>query len=352
MVAVSSVMAAMDRGGQVVRAGVRTAARFGGRAMAGPHAGNGYRRADTDVPVPPIPVSFVEARAAGLPALPVAYERSGTGDPLVLVHGLGLNRRTWDAVVPGLTGGREVITLDLPGFGQSPDWPAGLRRDLPTTATVLGAAFTALGLQRPHVVGHSLGGLIALALGQVGLARSVTALAPAGFWNETERRYAFAVLATARRIAKTVPDGVAERLSATAAGRAILAGMLYGDPAECPPGAITRCLNALRDADGFEATLRAGRTRGLFNGQIPRVPVTILWGTADRILPRRQARRAAAMMPQARLIWLPGCGHVPMNDAPELIADMIVRATGPEIGVPGITVPGAAKHPPTDAPTP
>ncbi len=311
------------------------AARFGGWVTpVEPYAQNESRVADADVPAPPGPVSFVEARAAALPAFTLAYERSGAGEPLVLVHGLGLSRRTWDAVVPHLIGEREVIAIDLPGFGLSPDWPAGLRQDLPTTATVLGAAFTALGIEHPHVAGHSLGGLVGLGLGQAGLARSVTALAPAGFWNEAERRYAFAVLATARRISQTVPDGAAEWLSATAAGRAILAGMLYADPTQCPPGAVTACLRSLRESAGFDATLRAGRAHGLLSGQIPGIPLTIVWGTADRVLLPRQARRAIAMLPQAQLIWLPGCGHVPMNDAPELVADVILQATGPDVAVP------------------
>lgn len=344
MVAVSSVAAAVDRGGHAIGAGVRAVARIGGRAATtlsrnGDRSGGAGALHDG--------VSYVEARATGLPVLPMAYERRGAGEPVVLVHGLGLNRRAWDTIVPELARAREVITIDLPGFGQSPDWPPGLRRDLPTTATVLGAAFSALEVERPHVVGHSLGGLIALALGQAGLARSVTALAPAGFWKEAERRYAFAVLATARRIAQTMPDPVAERLSATTAGRAILAGMLYGNPAECPPGAVTTCLHALRDAAGFDATLRAGRTPGLFTGPIPDAPVTVVWGTADRILPPRQARRVTAMLPEARLVLLPGCGHVPMNDAPELVADVITEATRPDNPVLGVTTPGHGARRPT-----
>jgi Lysophospholipase len=79
----------------------------------------------------------------------VAYERQGAGEPVVLLHGLGLNRRTWDAVVPLLTAEREVIAIDLPGFGQSPDWPTRLPRDLPTTAAALDAVFTALAY-KPH----------------------------------------------------------------------------------------------------------------------------------------------------------------------------------------------------------
>lgn len=337
MVAVSSIV---DRGGHVLLASVRSAGRIAGWTAATATARTARRHSadvGTNGIVPPEPTSFVAAQVAGLAPVTMAYERHGAGEPVVLLHGLGLSRRSWDAVVPLLAGDREVITIDLPGFGQSPDWPANVSRDLSTMATILDAAFAAMGVRRPHVVGHSLGGLIALRLGQAGLVRSVTALAPAGFWNEAERRYAFAVMAAAWRIARRVPDTATEWLCETAAGRRILAGMLYGDPAQCPPGAVVAYLREVRDAAGFEATLRAGRTPDLFNGQITDIPVTIAWGTEDRILPRRQARRAMALLPTARLISLPRCGHVPMNDAPELVARVILRATGPGTDDPSAT---------------
>jgi pimeloyl-ACP methyl ester carboxylesterase len=339
MVAMSSVMDAMGGAGRLLKSGLGAAGRA--RSMGAPRS---VVRSPGDAGIEAgsragAAVSFVEVRAGLVEPLDVAYERQGSGDPVVLLHGLGLNRRAWDAVVPALADEREVITIDLPGFGQSPDWPAGLPRDLPTTSAMLDAVFAALGVSRPHVVGHSLGGLIGLRLAQDSRARSVISLAPAGFWNEPERRYAFAVLATARRLARIAPDVVAERLSATAPGRVLLAGMLYAEPIRCPPGAVVACLHSLRDAPGFEATLRAGRAPGLFTGQITGVPVMLAWGTEDRILPPWQARRAAAMLPQARLVWLPGCGHVPMNDAPDTVARLVLDATDP----------GAADHDQADA---
>ncbi|WP_245656077.1 alpha/beta fold hydrolase [Microtetraspora fusca] len=277
---------------------------------------------------------FVEARPEGLPPITLAYERHGSGEPVVLLHGIGSHRQAWDPIVPLLMAEHTVITVDLPGFGDSPDLPRGLSRDLPTMVTELGAMFTALGLDLPHVAGHSLGGLIALRLAQAGLVRSVTALAPAGFWTEAERRYAFAVLSAARNIAR-LPSWMVSRLAATPIGRAALTGTLYGRPDRCPPGEVVTSLAILRQSVAFNATLRAGRAPDLFVGDIPGVPVTIAWGSADRVLFARQAARAAATIPGAHMVWLPGCGHVPMNDAPALVARVILDATRPSglIGV-------------------
>jgi pimeloyl-ACP methyl ester carboxylesterase len=250
---------------------------------------------------------------------------------VVLLHGLGCHRQAWDAVVPLLVAGqREVIAVDLPGFGQSPDLDPGVPRDLETAVVWLGSVFTALGIERPHVVGHSLGGLIALRLGQSGLARSVTALAPAGFWTGLERRYTYALLKAAHQWVRLLPLPALEALVGTAPARAVLTGTLYGQADLCPPGAVVAALQTLKGSAAFKATLRAGRAPGLFSGDIPDVPVTIAWGTRDRLLPPRQAARVRAMIPNARLVPLHGCGHVPMLDAHEMVADMILRATEPE----------------------
>jgi pimeloyl-ACP methyl ester carboxylesterase len=334
MVAVSTIVGAADRGSRgLLRSGAHAVARLGGWAAGADGPATDRLGGGADTPALPESVSFLQVRTAGQTPITVAYERRGVGEPVVLLHGLGLNLRAWDPVVPLVTGEREVIAVDLPGFGHSPDWPTDTPRNLPTMIAMLGTMFTALGVERPHVVGHSLGGLIALRLGQAQLVRSVTAFAPAGFWNASERRYAFAVLAAARRLACTMPPAAVVRLSTTVFGRAALTGTFYADPALCPPEAVVNCLRALRDAVGFDATLRAGRAPDLFTGDVTGVPVTIAWGTADRILPARQAKRAKAMLPKARLMWLPGCGHIPMNDTPELVARIILQATGSSVSV-------------------
>jgi pimeloyl-ACP methyl ester carboxylesterase len=63
----------------------------------------------------------------------------------------------------------------------------------------------------------------------------------------------------------------------------------------------------------------------------PTVPVTVAWGTHDRILRPSQAERARELLPQARHVPLPGCGHVPMSDDPDLVASLILQTTGARV---------------------
>src|SRR2546429_808678 len=83
---------------------------------------------------------------------------------------------------------RDVITVDLPGFGESPPLPDHLPYELDTAVIVLKEFFADLGLNRPHVAGNSMGGLISLVLAQHGLVSSATALSPAGLWTPMGRR--------------------------------------------------------------------------------------------------------------------------------------------------------------------
>ncbi|MET8951145.1 alpha/beta fold hydrolase [Streptomyces sp. NPDC004393] len=268
-------------------------------------------------------VSFSVPSPHGPRTVTLSYARVGTGEPLLLLHGIGHHRQAWDPVVDILATERDVIAVDLPGFGASPALPDGLAYDLSTVVPALGALCTALELGRPHVAGNSLGGLLALELGRTNLVRSVTALSPAGFWSPAERRYAFTVLLAMRRAARNIPVPVVERLSRTAAGRTVLTSTIYARPGRRSPEAVVAETLALARAEGFADTLRGGSSVQ-FAEDLPGLPVTVAWGTRDRILMRRQGVRAKQIIPKARLVRLPGCGHVPMNDDPALVARVIL----------------------------
>src|SRR5690349_906480 len=124
---------------------------------------------------------------------PLAYTRVGSGEPLVLIHALGADRRMWDPVLDLLASERDVIAFDLPGFGGSRSISPARPIDL---AASVAASLGALGIARPAVAGVSLGGWVALELALAGEASAVTAIAPAGLWS--------APLAPRRSTARTV----------------------------------------------------------------------------------------------------------------------------------------------------
>lgn len=273
-------------------------------------------------------ISFTHDTATGAVPIELTYERRGSGEPVVLLHGIAHHWQAWEPVLGILATERDVIAVDLPGFGESAPLPTGVGYDLAGVVSVLVRFFRALGVAKPHVVGNSLGGLLALELGRTGQARTVTALSPAGFWTEPERRYGFGVLRLLHRAASAMADPFVARVARTAAGRAALVGAIYARPGKRAPESVVAEARAMRQGEGFEPTLTAG-LRVHYTEDLPGVPVTLAWGTADRLLLPRQGVRARRVIPGARLVRLPRCGHVPMNDDPARVARVILDATEP-----------------------
>ena len=252
------------------------------------------------------------------------FERRGAGTPLVLLHGIGHHWQAWLPVLDRLALAHDVIAVDLPGFGSSPMPPGGLPEGMASAVDLLARFFAQQRLGRPHVAGNSLGGAIALELGAAGLAASVTAFSPAGFQRPWEARLALFNLRS-MRLGAQLPEAVQRRVFATAVGRAVCFGMVLGHPTRMPAEQAMADSRALRAGHGFEEVARyAGRYR--FTGSAD-LPVTIAWGTRDRVLLPRQALRARDQLPAARHVSLPGAGHVPMLDEPELVAELILATT-------------------------
>jgi pimeloyl-ACP methyl ester carboxylesterase len=255
----------------------------------------------------------------------LCYERRGAGSPLVLLHGIGHHWQAWEPVLDRLAAHHDVIAVDLPGFGASPLPPEGLPDGMASGVTAVAEFFDTMGLDRPHVAGNSLGGAVALELAAAGLISSVTVFSPAGFATPLEGRYALAVLGACRLLAHT-PEPLLRATARSPFPRAVFFGAIFGKPRLLTPEAALSDTLALRNATGFKAVARASHGYA-FTGT-PRVPATIAWGTRDRVLIPRQARRAAERLPTARHVSLPGCGHVPMNDDPALVTATILATTG------------------------
>jgi pimeloyl-ACP methyl ester carboxylesterase len=263
----------------------------------------------------------------GVSGVEIAYVRKGAGPPLLLLHGIGHHRQAWDPVIDRLAESRDVVAIDFPGFGESPDVPEGVPDEVDAYIRTVHAFCVAMHLGTPHVAGNSMGGLVGLRLGQIGAARSVTALSPAGIWTPRERAWALNVLSTMHRAAVRTPPAVVRRLARTPSGRRVMTGMIYHRPGRRSPEAVIAETAAMRDAPAFDRVLALGKHGVLFEGDVPEVPVTIAWGTHDRILPPSQAGQAHRQIPGARIVSLPGCGHVPMNDAPDLVARIILEGS-------------------------
>jgi pimeloyl-ACP methyl ester carboxylesterase len=248
----------------------------------------------------------------------LAYDRQGSGMPLVLLHGLGHRRQGWRPVLGLLAEEYDVITVDLPGFGESPAVGPRWREDL---TPAIAAFFDDLGLDRPHVAGNSLGGALALELAIAGRVASATALAPAGFWVTAERRRALATLHTLRATT-FLPESLQRILLGSRRMRRWTYGRIVGKPDHLPPEAILDDSRAMRNGRSFRAVARHGRGYAV-TGEL-QCPVTVAWARGDRILPYQQAARAMQRFPDARHVELPGCGHTPMSDDPALVAATIM----------------------------
>ncbi len=256
----------------------------------------------------------------------LAFERRGSGPPLVLLHGAGHRRQAWDAVLEGLTPHRDVVLVDLPGHGESPPLRLAGRPVLEALLDEVLGLLDELGLERPHAAGNSLGGRLALEAGRAGRAATVTALSPAGFWRTGgEIRYAQAVFKV-MEFAGARLQRLAPAISRSTAGRAMVYGAIINRPSRMSQEQAVGDMAAFAAAREALDVILAGMTE--FTGHVPDdVPVTIGWGTRDRLLRPRQALVAKALLPEARLVPLPGCGHVPMTDDPALVADVLLRGS-------------------------
>ena len=250
----------------------------------------------------------------------LVYDRKGSGEPVVLIHGIGHRRQAWAPIFDQLAERYDVIAVDLAGFGESPQYAKGLPYNMDNACADLAGNFAEWGIERPHVVGNSLGGAISLELAARGLVSSATVLSPAGFFGRLDRFQALGTL-TALRLFSQAPDFVLRLVARTRLGRRLIGYVLYTHPERFTAEEAYGDAVALKRCRGFGGVARAG-LRYRF-GSVVDVPTTVAWGTKDRILPYSQAATAEQVLPDARHVPLPDSGHVPMIDAPDLILRLV-----------------------------
>ena len=266
-------------------------------------------------------------RAAG-----IAYERVGSGAPLVLIHGLGATRAIWRPQIDRLAAERDVIALDMPGFGESP-----VLDETPTPwalAAAISRLLGELGVERPHVAGNSLGGWVALEMAKAGEVESVCLISPAGLW----RRPLGPRKVDSRRLARRLRPLLGGLVRNERAREAMLRSTV-GRPERVPLDDARAMIDAWVTAPGYDAANAEMRRYVCEDLDRVTVPTTIAWGELDRLVgPPRPERRP----PNSRFIELEGCGHTPNWDAPDLIADLLLETSGGATGEAALASPASA----------
>ena len=263
----------------------------------------------------------------------LAYSRVGAGEPLVLLHGQGLSRRSWAPVIGELARHRDVIAVDLPGHGESPRQPQGVGSTPFDQARAVAELLDQLGLSTVHVAGNSIGGWVALELGRLQRARTITALSPGGLWG----RHAPLFISTTMRQFR-INARIVHRLASDAPrsrwARALFMAQLSGHPSRVPYDMANGAVHDMATAPGFRETLHGAERTSFRHGDEIQVPVTVAFGSRDRVLPPLMTRRRHELPPQTRWIKIMGAGHVPMFDYPEATATLLLHASGPRAGEP------------------
>lgn len=240
---------------------------------------------------------------------------SGKGEPLLLIHGMGSASTAWKPIRGLLESKFTVITVDLPGHGQTP-YIEGAAMDPHSLALAVLNEMSELGIENFHLVGNSLGGWVALEMASTAPSRikSVTGLAPAGLWlNPYNVRYPATALA--RFLAKTTMKLAPTALHFEAARRL---GFWDVSPRwhEFSYELCLDAVNALGRADGYYPAWD-GMLMKRFDGKIPNeVPVTIIFGDTDRTLPPTTCQEKSVAPTHAKWIIFPDTGHAPMWDSP------------------------------------
>ena len=262
------------------------------------------------------------------------HHRGGSGEPLVLVHGIGHTWRGFRPMLPRLEQRFDVLAVDLPGFGRSAAFPASVPSTPEALADAVEDEMGRAGFDTAHLAGNSLGGWISLELARRGRARTVTAISPAGLQHAREKNWGAGVLRGMRWAAQNLPAPAA--LLRNPVARTLLAGPTSARAWNYDADQLMEESELFASCEGFEATLPHtlhAQPRGLTELD---VPVLILWGTLDVVLIPRQGRRFERLIPGCELRYIPGIGHTPMSDAPDLLAEAIEEfALRPRAGMPG-----------------
>ena len=248
---------------------------------------------------------------------------AGTGEAVLLVHGVGGWAENWEEVIePIVAGGRRAIAIDLPGFGESerPRHARYFDPDRPFYAEIVWAALDALGVREAHLVGNSLGGAVVTlaALTAPERTRSLTLVAGAGVGLEVSsllRLVALPGIGLLSRLRR--PPRWADRtLESCFYDVARIPAHLYPEARRWGDRSFPEFVRVIRAGVGLRGVRPTLRRHWVDRLAAYRGPVLVVWGRQDAVLPVAHAAAAQALLPQAEVVLIDRCGHVPMAECP------------------------------------
>ena len=248
-------------------------------------------------------------------------DERGAGEPLVLLHGVATSRLIWRRVIEPLAQGRRVIAVDVPGFGQSE--PAGPGFEL---AEVADRLVEGIGLERFDLVGHSLGGAVAVtaAARHPDAVRRLVLVAPAGLAPRATR--VAAALGAAAERAVYARHALGYQLAGRVRGRRAMFGTTVADAGRLHPADALLLLDASGGARRVSAGVRSALESDLRDDLAAApMPVGLIWGTADRVMPYAGLEALRRLRPDALVETLPATGHIPQVERPAAFVAALER---------------------------
>ena len=257
----------------------------------------------------------------------VRYRVDGAGPPVILLHGIGRSLEDWAEQHELLRGRHRVYSVDLPGYGESE--PLGQPYTLPALARFVADFLDAVEIPQPaHLVGNSLGGAVAMQLAVQAPDRvtSLVLVNSAGFGREVTIALRLLAIRPLGRLLLRPSRHSARRVERS----------LFQDPAFVTQARVEHTFALAQRPHAARVLLETVRSLGTFRGARPQwrqtllhavadlvIPILVVWGDRDLILPAAHLDAARARLPQAHTFLFPDTGHMPQIERAEAFSQLV-----------------------------